>query len=267
MFEHEEDAKPKKERSPSYPFISLRKAIDRAESLYNGHRREPTRLPALAQTWGYSPSSSGLQQTVAALKQYGLLEEEGSGTDRKVRISELARRILADLRPGAREDAIKEAATRPRLFAEYLPKWFPSRPSDAHCISELHFDRGFNQSAAQLFLRVFDETVAFADLSSDDTEGESDDASVPVSTPEETAGRDDRISYDLKSMALPAPPKDAATLPLSERLQVSTTGNRLTVSAALFSAKEVDKLIRILRANRELLEELDEDDEAVDDLA
>src|SRR4051812_23980677 len=105
-----DDAKPRKERSPSFPFISLRKAIERAEAFYSGHRREPTRLPALAQTWGYSASSSGLQQTVAAMKQFGLLEEEGSGPERKVRISELARRILADLRPGVREMGIREAA-------------------------------------------------------------------------------------------------------------------------------------------------------------
>ena len=267
MVDQEDDTRPKKERSPSYPFISLRKAIDRAESLYSSHRREPTRLPALAQTWGYSPSSSGLQQPVAALKQYGLLEEEGSGPDRKVRISELARRILADLRPGAREEAITEAATRPRLFAEYLPKWFPSRPSDAHCVSELHFDRGFNPAAAQLFLRVFDETVAFANLSADDTVAESDDHSVPVSEPDEASEPDGRINYDAKALMPPPNLKDAAALPLSERLQVSTTGNRLTVSAALFSAKEVDKLIRILRANRELLEETDEDPLGADDLA
>jgi hypothetical protein len=48
-------------------------------------------------------------------------------------------------------------------------------------------------------------------------------------------------------------------LPLSERLQVVTTGNQLTISAALISPKEVDKLIRILQANRELLDDdLDE---------
>lgn len=267
MFDADDDAKPRKERSPSFPFISLPRAIARAESLYGGHRREPTRLPALAQTWGYSPTSSGLQQTVAALKQFGLLDEEGSGPDRKVQVSELARRILVDLRPGAREEAVREAAEQPKLFAEYLPRWLPQRPSDAHCISELHFDRGFNESAAKQFLRVFDETVAFAGLRDRDTITDSDSSSEPVSAPDETGGQEGPSEGGWKPLLPPPVVRDAGARPLSERLQVVTTGNQLTVSAALVSGKEVDKLIRILRANRELLEDQDEDEDDSPDLA
>jgi hypothetical protein len=45
--------------------------------------------------------------------------------------------------------------------------------------------------------------------------------------------------------------------PLSERLQVISTGNQLRVAAVLVDAKEVEKLVRILNANKELLNETD----------
>ena len=45
--------------------------------------------------------------------------------------------------------------------------------------------------------------------------------------------------------------------PLSERLQVTSTGNQLRVAAVLFDAKEVERLVRILNANKELLADPD----------
>jgi hypothetical protein len=259
MTDQHDDGKAKKDRSPSYPFISLKKALDRAQALFDAHRKEPTRLSVLAETWNYSPSSSGLQQTAAAMKQYGLLDEAGSGADRKVQISDLARRILSDLRPGVKEQAITEAAKRPKLIAEYLPKWVPDRPNDAHCVSELVFDRGFNEPAAKAFLRVFDETVSYAGLKQGDKEEPVDPISdtVDESGDEEAGGDKDR---GWKPLVPPPAIRNAGATPLSERLQVVTTGNQLTISAALVSGKEVDKLIKILQANKLLLDEEDDTD-------
>jgi hypothetical protein len=160
--------KARKERSPSYPFISLPKALERAKAFDEAHRRNPARLASVAETWGYSSSSSGLLQTASALKAYGLLEDNGRGGDRKTQLTDLAQRILHDTRPGAREAATREAALRPRLFAEYAEKWLPMRPSDSHCLSELRLDRGFTEAAASMFLRSFDETVTFAGLKEGD---------------------------------------------------------------------------------------------------
>ena len=255
------------ERSPSFPFISLRKSVQRAQSFFDSHRKEPTRLSALAATWDYSPASSGLLQTIAALKQFGLLDEAGSGADRKLQISDLARTILADLRPGAKEGALAEAAKKPKLIAEYLPKWLPNRPSDAHCISELIFDRGFAEPGAKAFLKVFDETVAYAKLADSDIDSNVELMSDDVSDLHDEQ-RSANISGDDKTnpwkpSVSPAVVRNAGAIPLSERLQVVTTGNQLTISAALVSPKEVDKLIRILQANKELLDD-DREEEGVD---
>jgi hypothetical protein len=160
----------RKERSPSFPFIPLRKAIDRAVAMFAAHRRSPARISVVGETWAFSPSSSGLVQTVAALRAYGLLDDVGRGEDRRLQISDLATRILSDSRPGARESAIHEAATKPKILAEYLQEWLPTRPSDAHCISELTLDRGFTPDAAASFIRVFDDNISFAGLKKHDKE-------------------------------------------------------------------------------------------------
>jgi hypothetical protein len=154
----------KKERSPSFPFISLRQAVKRTEAFWDRHKRFPTRLTDAAQTWGYSPKSSGNLQTVAALKAYGLLEEVGTGSDRKVQLTDLAVRIVNDKRPGVREEWIQEAALKPKWLAEYARRWRDGRPADNHCVSELTLDHRFTVDAAKTFLKVFDDTMRFADL-------------------------------------------------------------------------------------------------------
>lgn len=172
-----------KDRSPSFPFISLGKALDRAREFAAVHKRAAPRLAMAAPTWGYGLKSSGLLQTVAALKAYGLLEDSGAGEDRKIYLTDLAWKILLDTRPGAKEQALREAALRPRLIAEYIVNWGVSRPEDAHCISELQFDRGFTEAAARTFIRVFDDTISLANLSEDDSISRSSIIGPPSEVP------------------------------------------------------------------------------------
>jgi len=246
-------SKPKQERSPSFPFIPMKKAVERAEALYASHKREAARLVAVAPTWGYRAKSSGLLQTVAALKQFGLVEDLGSGEDRKIQITDLARRILADNRPGAREKAIKEAAALPKVIAEYLPKWVPERPSDAHCISELHLDRGFTADSARAFLRIFDETVAYAGLAedADSCEEVHEEDSEPVGPlpPKMPVARNDLFNDVFQR---PGPK------PLSERLEITMNGRSLAGTFTLISSDEVDTVIKILEANRGVLKALED---------
>lgn len=249
--------KARKERSPNFPFISLKRAVERTEALYASHKKEAARLVAVAPTWGYGVKSSGLLQTVAALKQFGLLEDSGSGDERKVQVSDLGRRIIIDARPGAREDAIKEAARRPRLISEYVGKWVPDRPSDLHCVSELELDRGFTADAARAFLRVFDETIAYARLDDEALNSPEmisqvlrGDEDPPVSAFQSRRGVDD-------DYPLPASHASRGSRPLSDRLKVAMDGRSLAVTATLESEAEVDQLITMLTATKTLLPQAD----------
>lgn len=157
-----------RDRSPSFPFISLEDAVKRATSFEAAHRRFAARIAVAAELWKLSPKSSTMLQTVAALKAYGLMKDSGSGGDRKIELTDLAQRILKDERPGNRAAAVKEAALKPRLVAEHWKKWGAERPPDATCLSDLHLDQKFTQDAARRFLGVYDDTISYAALTESD---------------------------------------------------------------------------------------------------
>lgn len=262
MTEEPIDAR-KKERSPSFPFISLRKALERARAVHDKYRKEPARVIVVGGVWGLGAKSSGLLQTVAALKQYGLMEDSGSKEDRKVTLTPLALRILLDTRPGQREDGLREAALKPRLFQEYV-RWSAHRLPDAHSISELHLERGFTEEAAKTFLRVFFETMTFAGIGD-----ESDDENLTEDGDELSAlGADQQ-----QDRTLPAPrmsvvesvpslqayasgPAIPSVGPLSERIKVELTPGAIRVAAMVRTPAEADVLIQFIQANKALLSAL-----------
>src|ERR1700733_4242727 len=102
-----------KGRSPLYPSINLETAIQRVRQLYEKERQHPTAVGTIVAHWRYKSLNGPAAQTLAALKKYGLLEDEGSGENRKARISALADVIVAHPDEGMRMAAIREAALKP----------------------------------------------------------------------------------------------------------------------------------------------------------
>lgn len=242
----DDSEKARKERSPSFPFISLRKAVDRLREMADAHKKNQARLPIVGSTWGYAAKSSGLLQTVAALKAYGLIDDIGAGADRKIQITDLGWKILHDERDGARDAAIKEAALKPRLIAEYVSQWVPDRPSDAHCMSELQLDRGFNEAAANTFLNVFDKTVEFAGLKNSDSlspalEQEENIVESPISA--------DSSVGSVFRKALPVAPQLASGEPFT----MTMGPERVSGTFNLTRQEDADEMIRRITALRTFL--------------
>jgi len=154
----------KRDRSPNFPAVGLGRALERTQQLYNRARRYDVRLVDAAAAWGFGAKSSATPQTAAALLAFGLAEDSGSGEARKIKISDLGWRILEDQRPGVREKGLAEAALKPKLIADYAEHWKTGRPDDNFCISELKIERGFTDEAAARFLKVFDETIQYANV-------------------------------------------------------------------------------------------------------
>jgi hypothetical protein len=165
----------KKDRSPSFPFITLTKAVERTRELFTAGRRHEMRLPEAAKAMGYGAKSSGAAQTLAALIAYGLVEDSGAKETRKFRVSDLGFKILEDMRPGARESALAEAAMAPKMIAEYAAVWGDGRPVDAIAVSTLRFDDGFTEDGAKGFLRVFDDAMTYAKVGVSDSEADKSD--------------------------------------------------------------------------------------------
>jgi len=163
----ETDKKPRP-RSPEFPFIPLNEALPKVEQLIAANQRHPARIKTLAPLWNYSAGSSSFLRVVAALRSFGLVEDTGSGDDRKIAVSDLGMRIASDKRPGAREVAIRNAFANCTILNDYRQKWGNKRPSDDVCISDLTLDNGFTGQAARKFISVYDDSIAFVEANGND---------------------------------------------------------------------------------------------------
>ncbi|QDF39075.1 hypothetical protein FJN17_16775 [Bradyrhizobium symbiodeficiens] len=267
-----EASKIRKERSPSFPFIGLSKALERVRAVYAHAKRHEARLADLAAAWGMGVKSSGTIQTVAALVAYGLLEDQGSGETRKFKVTELALKALEDQRPGAREAAQAEAALKPKLIAEYVEKWRGGRPADGICISELRFERSFTEDGAKAFLKVFDDTTGFT--KGVESDKQPDQFTQPDGQKAEESGNKSGDKIKLPWEQNPPPPKppvkELERRILMEGERELTTGMlakdasfRLIVSGRI-GVKEIERLIKKLEIDKEILAEQDAEPEDED---
>lgn len=170
----------RKVRSPSFPFVSLREAVDRARAFYEAEQRNAARPETAAAHWGYSPKSSGGKQTVAALRAFGLLEG-----DTLVKLSGRALRILLDEREASeeRERLLKQAALMPPLHSWLWERYGPELPSDQTLRLSLILDKGFNESSVDDFLTEYKETLEFARLRMAEGARPRPEPAAPTSSP------------------------------------------------------------------------------------
>ncbi|HUZ41181.1 MAG TPA: hypothetical protein VMU68_07300 [Acidimicrobiales bacterium] len=161
--------KKKKGRSPSYPAITLEQAVTRARQLYEKARQHKTPAGHVIKLWGYASMNGPAGLNLAALKKFGLLEDEGQGPDRFVWITDLAVNILAN--PDEREKlaSIKTAALNPDIHSELWAKYGDDLPLDDTLEWELTRDRGFTETGAKEFIPEYRATIVFAQLGKSDT--------------------------------------------------------------------------------------------------
>jgi hypothetical protein len=162
----------KRTRSPAYPYVNLEAAITRAKEFYDKEQRNSANINIAAKHWGFVDGSSSGQQTVAALMSFGLMQDEGTGEKRAVKLTQAALRILLDARPDSTERAelIKQAALSPRIHKQLWDKWGTGLPSDAQLKHTLLFDweTPFNENAVDFFIGEYRSTIAFAKLAESD---------------------------------------------------------------------------------------------------
>ena len=183
----------KKVRSPSFPFIGLREALDRARAFYEAEQRNAARPETAAAHWGYSPKSSGGKQTIAALRAFGLLDG-----DSLVKLSGRALRIVLDERSGSeeRERLLQQAALMPPIHARLWERYGAELPSAQTLRLWLILDEGFNENSVDDFLTEYRETLEYARLlqtgpAREETRAEEPPAvPPPPARPAETTGID-----------------------------------------------------------------------------
>jgi len=178
----------KKVRSPSFPFVGLREALDRARAFYEAEQRNSARIETAASHWGYSPKSSGGKQTIAALRSFGLLDG-----DSLVKLSGRALRILLDERLDERGDSeerrrlVQQAALLPPIHSRLWERYGAELPSPQTLKLSLILDEGFNESSVDHFLTEYRETLEYARLAAgparEETAAERSERTAPPPPP------------------------------------------------------------------------------------
>jgi len=173
-------------RSPAYPAFDLKTAIEKAHEIYKHEKRAIAPVSVVTKHCGLDIKSSGALRLIAALKQFGLAVEHGSGEDRKIQLSELALDIVLapSLDDPRRTAAIKRAALSPKIHRKLWDHYKGELPSDANISSYLVRDLDFNDAQVNRFIKEFRSTIAFAQLQGSDIMTPAEDATDDVSDDE-----------------------------------------------------------------------------------
>lgn len=231
-------------RSPNYPQFSLAEAIKRVGPVFAKERQHPMPKDVLAKHLGYGGINGASLGAISALLKYGLISQDGES----YRVADRALTILHPHNEAEKVSAIAAAAHEPALFAELTEHFKGGSPSDENLRAYL-VRRGFAQSALTSVIQAFRETMALVPT---------DSSSV---APESTAVRGAGMQTTQQTRAVAGAPPSAvgmaspSVVSSESVLRVSVTDDRLEVSAALLDQKSVDRLIRVLEANKGLLPE------------
>jgi hypothetical protein len=148
-------------RSPSFPYVSLKEALEKAEVFRLKEGRNAASFEVGVSHWRYSPKSSGAKQTVAALRAFGLFDPEGP-----LKLTDTALRVLMDKREPSpeREGLIRRLALNPPMHKRLWERYGVHLPSHANLRHALIFDDGFNENAVEDFIEEYKATIEFARL-------------------------------------------------------------------------------------------------------
>jgi hypothetical protein len=211
----ETNHQPPKGRSPSFPGVALETAVQRARTVYDKLRQHQVPLKSFTDAWGFkTPTSGPASVTFAALKKYGLVEDEGSGDARVGQLTDLAVDIIMKPEPLS---AIQQAALTPPINREMWDRFKADIPPEDALRYEFVVKRGFTENGFRDFIRVYRDTVAYARLG--ETDGD-------VGTPDERSARaaDSRTEDVPARQAVPVPPAtDVSTYTVPVALGVNVT--------------------------------------------
>jgi len=175
----EKNSRKKRERSPNYPAIDLKTAIEKASITKDELGKGFSAYPVVLKQWGYSKKSSSGLVSLAALKKFGLIEDQGAGDKREIKLSDLASKILFhEKNSNEWLEAIQKAALNPNIHKEIWEKFKDSKMNEKSIEYYLVFSRKakFTENAAHDFIRQFLKTISFAKLlESDIISGQEED--------------------------------------------------------------------------------------------
>jgi len=154
-----ETKKPTRQRSAAYPSIPLEQAIDFSIKLQTAFGKSPFSRENAVQQMGYKTVTGTSGMRVSALVHYGLLLRDGNA----YRNSELSVRMAHPINDDDFKQAIKEAASTPKLYKTLLSE-FAKREVPTALNSILIQHHKINRKVADHVAGVFRKTIEYAGL-------------------------------------------------------------------------------------------------------
>lgn len=250
-----------KMRSPRYPAISLRDAIQKALAVYDSDHRNKIPKALVAQHMGYKTLNGASLGVISAVGKYGLLEGGAEAMNVTLRAVDIFEHDPGD---PARVQAIREAAFAPDLFKE-IASAFPGKVSDAAIRSHLITKLNFLPDAATNFVRTYRDTMLLV-------EAEAGNSDVPLDEDEFVPaqplapGVKDQLAQGAGGVLTHVTQNSPSVTSLEHGERELVTGIlskngaafRVVVSGVI-GVKEIERLIRKLELDKEILADTDED--------
>jgi hypothetical protein len=148
-----------RQRSPSYPSLTLEQSIDMVGKLHKANRTSVISRETAARDMGYSGLTGRSLTVLASLAQYGLVEKAGKGD---LKVTRRAVEILHPVEESHRAEAILEAAQAPTFFRS-LHERFPEGVPSENALRAFMVQNDFNDVAIGPAISAFRETIAFAE--------------------------------------------------------------------------------------------------------
>lgn len=228
-----------KARSPSYPAISLKEALEKISEIYERDYQNPIPKAVAASHMGYGGLNGKSLGVLAALSKFGLLEGRGNDS----RVTDLAVKIIAHPHgTPERAEAIRAASEKPELFNELDSRFQGGKASDQAIRSYL-LTQKFIPAGADAVIRSYRETKQLVDSESGGYSAPSPASGQeqkPVQAQPQTIPR--QTFHPVEPM-----------LPEDEPFRVSFTGTGIEVTARLTDVASADQMIRSIEALKLLL--------------
>jgi hypothetical protein len=146
----------KRLRSPSYPSLSLKDAVERVRKLATEIGQRSVDRGTVAVGMGYSGLSGSSASAISALQRYGLIEGRGDS----IAVTDRAMTILYPNSPSEMGAALREAALGPELFKDLFERFGDSVQND-EIIRNFLLRNKFAPNAVAGAISAYRETIEF----------------------------------------------------------------------------------------------------------
>lgn len=248
--------------SPGYPSMSLPKAISAVRKIWDADRTNPIDRVTAAKHIGYAGQSGASDKALGSISHYGLTEKTGKG---EIKISRLALDIVCPdpMDKGAEARAIRAAGMNPQVFKDIRSR-FSGHVSEESLRNYL-IREGFNNVAITPLMSAYFETFRFLEQFEDVESGgpSAQSGGESLSLDEQVgAEMDDTIVMERPMASVPSPPTQRLEAGEAEWMRNPLgrdTAIRLLVTGKM-GGKEIGKLIKLLEAQKAILDDDEEDD-------